>query len=266
MATLVCFHAHPDDEAIATGGTMAKAKRDGHTVVLVLATRGEQGEPVEGVLNDGELLGDRRSVETQRSADILGVDRVEFLGYEDSGMIGEPANDNERCFWQADVEQAAARLAAILDDVDADILTIYDPHGGYGHPDHIMVHRAGRRAAEMSGIDRVFWSTMNRTRFQQQMAENPDVAAEIGEDREQRLEEDEFGLPETEITHAIDVMEFIDQKRESMAAHASQIDDDSFFLKMPPDIFAGAFGTEWFVAQGTTRSGDFGADLFAEIS
>jgi len=265
MATLVCFHAHPDDEAIATGGTMAKAKRDGHNVVLVVATRGEQGEPVEGILNEGELLGDRRSAETQRSADILGVDRVEFLGYEDSGMIGEPANDNEKCFWQADIDEAATRLSAILRDVDADILTVYDEHGGYGHPDHIMVHRVGRRAAEMCGIDRVYWSTMNRTQIQEQMAANPDMAAEFDEDGDDRVDRDSFGLPETEITHAVDVTEFIDEKKASMAAHESQIDDESFFLKMPPEIFAGAFGTEWYVRQGTTRTGDFSSDLFADL-
>jgi LmbE family N-acetylglucosaminyl deacetylase len=90
MATLVCFHAHPDDESIATGGTMALAARAGHRVVLVLGTRGEQGEPVPGVLAEGEQLWERRVVETHRSAEILGVERVEFLGYEDSGMMGEP--------------------------------------------------------------------------------------------------------------------------------------------------------------------------------
>ena len=116
MATLVCFHAHPDDESIATGGTMALAAEAGHRVVLVLGTRGEQGEPVPGVLAEGEALWERRVVETHRAAEILGVERVEFLGYEDSGMMGEPTNENPACFWQADVEEAAERLAAILRD------------------------------------------------------------------------------------------------------------------------------------------------------
>src|SRR5919112_679779 len=102
MATLVCFHAHPDDEAIATGGTMAKAAADGHRVVLVLATRGEHGEAEPGVLREGETLGSRRVAETIRAAEILGVSRVEFLGYEDSGMIGTPENDRPASFWRCD--------------------------------------------------------------------------------------------------------------------------------------------------------------------
>src|SRR5918994_1001766 len=113
MATLVTFHAHPDDESIATGGVMAKASDEGHRVVLVVATRGEHGEVEEGFLGEGEALGERRVRETEASAAILGVARVEFLGYVDSGMIGTPENDLPESFWRADMEEAAARLAAI---------------------------------------------------------------------------------------------------------------------------------------------------------
>ena len=268
MATLVCFHAHPDDESIATGGTMTLASQAGHTVVLVTATRGEQGEPQPGVLAEGEPLWERRVVETKLAADILGVHRAEFLGYEDSGMIGEPTNDNPACFWQADVEEAAQRLAAILVDVDADVLTIYDSHGGYGHPDHIQVHRVGRRSAEIAGINRVFQSTMNRDRIMKQMAENAnlfedDVESELeGETVEQMrrrasaADRGEFGSPEALITHAIDVASTIDTKRAAMAAHASQIGPDSFFFKMPYEMFTAAFGTEWFIELDGTRASD----------
>lgn len=268
MSTLVCFHAHPDDESIATGGTMFLASQAGHTVVLVTATRGEQGEPQPGVLAEGEPLWERRVIETKLAADILGVRRAEFLGYEDSGMIGEPTNDNPACFWQADVEEAAQRLAAILVDVDADVLTIYDSHGGYGHPDHIQVHRVGRRAAEIAGVDRVFQSTMNRDRIMKQMAENAnlfedEVESELeGETVEQirrradAADRGEFGSPEALITHAIDVASTIDVKRSAMAAHASQIGPDSFFFKMPTEMFSAAFGTEWFIALGGTRASD----------
>jgi LmbE family N-acetylglucosaminyl deacetylase len=162
MATLVCFHAHPDDETTSTGGTIARAAADGHRVVLVFGTNGEEGEPVEGVLDEGEELWTRRLVEAHRSAEILGAQRVEFLGYRDSGMMGEPANDHPDCFWRADVEEAAAKLAAILRDGGTDVLTIYDDHGNYGHPDHIQVHRVGVRAAEIVGVERVFAATMNR--------------------------------------------------------------------------------------------------------
>src|SRR3954447_10571470 len=101
MATLVTFHAHPDDESIATGGVMAKAADEGHRVVLVVATRGEHGEVAEGFLDDGEQLWQRRVKETEDSARILGASRVEFLGYVDSGMIGTPENDLPTSFWQA---------------------------------------------------------------------------------------------------------------------------------------------------------------------
>jgi LmbE family N-acetylglucosaminyl deacetylase len=276
MATLLCFHAHPDDESIATGGLMTIAKRDGHQVVLVVATRGEQGEPEPGVLNDGEPLWERRVVETHQAAEIMDLDRVEFLGYEDSGMIGEPTNENPLCFWQADVEEASQRLAAILREVDADVLTIYDSHGGYGHPDHIQVHRVGKRAAEIAGIDRVFQSTMNRDRIMKQMAENAsifenDVEGELeGETVEQMrkraeaADRGEFGSPETVITHAVDVADVVDVKKAAMAAHRSQIGPDSFFFKMPEAVFVAAFGTEWFIALESSRAeGEpFGTSLF----
>jgi len=260
MATLVCFHAHPDDEAIATGGAMMKAVADGHEVVLIVATRGEQGEPAPGVLNDGELLGDRREAEARQAATILEVTRVDFLPYEDSGMAGEPSNENPKCFWQADVEVAAELVAGILRDVDADAITVYDEHGGYGHPDHIQVHRVGRRAAELAGIERVFWATMNRDRIKAQMAEFQDNG--LDEEDVERVDSEDFGSPEADITHAIDVSAFTARKREAMKAHASQITEDSFFLAMPDDVFELAFGTEWFIAQGENRDGDFETSLF----
>ena len=115
-STLVSFHAHPDDESIQTGGVLARAADEGHRVVLVIATKGEHGEINEGVLDDGESLAERRVVETERAAKILGVDRVEFLGYVDSGMDGTPENDVPGSFWSADVDEAAGRLADILRD------------------------------------------------------------------------------------------------------------------------------------------------------
>ena len=144
---------------------MAKAAVEGHRVVLIVATRGEHGEPVPGVLRDDEQLWQRRERETHQSAEILGVERVEFLGYVDSGMMGEPTNDDPKSFWQADVDEAAERLAVILREVDASVLTIYDKIGGYGHPDHIQVHRVGRRAADLVGLTHVFEATMNRDRI-----------------------------------------------------------------------------------------------------
>lgn len=282
MSTLVCFHAHPDDECIQTGGSMAQAAADGHRVVLVVATRGEHGEIVPGVLDDGEELWHRRIVETHAAARILGVERVELLGYVDSGMMGESTNDEPYSFWSTDVDHAAERLAAILVEESADVLTVYDHHGGYGHPDHIQVHRVGVRAAELAGTPVVLQATMNRDVVMAGIAEAraeaesagtepagtaPDgVATGDGGDPSEegngmgpgssdipdRVPED-FGEPAANITHAIDVSGSIGAKRAAMAAHASQIPEDSWFLSMDAERFGMAFGTEWFVRLGRPR-------------
>jgi len=245
LATLVFFHAHPDDEAIGTAGTMALAVASGHRVVLVVATKGEEGEVDDGVLDDGETLEDRRVAETLAAAEILGVDRVEFLGYRDSGMMGEPSNDNRSCFWRADLEEAAARLARILDREGADVLTVYDDHGGYGHPDHIQVHRVGHRAADLAGTPRVYENTMNRDRIRRMRSALRGADGDDEGDTDAIY--DTIGTPDGEISTAVDVTTVLDKKRAAMVAHPSQIPEDSWFLRMAPDAFAEAFGTEWYL-------------------
>ena len=251
MATLVSFHAHPDDEAIACGGTLAMAAAAGHRVVLVTATAGECGDVADGILAPGETLGERRQKELADAAAILGVARVEILGYRDSGMIGTKENEDPGCFWQTPVDEAAARLARILAEERPDAFTIYDEYGNYGHPDHIQVHRVGVRAAEMAAVERVYESTMNRDHFRRLMAR----AAELGFGDVSDLPDmedigDEIGLPEELLTTAIDVSAHLDTKRRAMAAHASQIAENSFFLGMPAAAFAAAFGTEWYRLRG----------------
>ncbi|NDD98100.1 MAG: GlcNAc-PI de-N-acetylase, partial [Actinobacteria bacterium] len=150
MSTLLCFHAHPDDESIATGGTIARAVSEGHRVVLVIATDGRHGE-VPSDLASGETLADRRRRETEQSVEALGAHALHWLGYHDSGMTGWPQNDEPGAFMRADLDEAAQRLARILTDEKVDVMTCYDWHGGYGHPDHIQVHRVGHRAAELHG-------------------------------------------------------------------------------------------------------------------
>ncbi|HEY2815417.1 MAG TPA: PIG-L family deacetylase [Acidimicrobiales bacterium] len=250
MGTLVSFHAHPDDECIITGGVMAKAASQGHRVVLVVATKGEHGEVPDGVLGPDEPLWQRRVEETGESAKILGAQRVEFLGYVDSGMMGTPENDLPGSFWTADVDEAGARLAAILDDEDVDVLTIYDDIGGYGHPDHIKVHEVGYRAAELAArTPRVYEATLNRDHIIRGMRERagslpPDVTMPDIESQEN------FGKSEEVITASVDVADFLDNKRRAMKAHGSQISDQSFFLQMPDEAFAHGFGTEWFIRRG----------------
>jgi LmbE family N-acetylglucosaminyl deacetylase len=249
MATLVSFHAHPDDESIAMGGVMAKASDEGHRVVLVVATRGEHGEVEDGFLDEGEPLWRRREQETLASAAILGAARVEFLGYVDSGMMGTPENELPESFWQADVEEAAMRLAAILTEEAADVVTIYDENGQYGHPDHIQVYRVGLRAAELAGTRRVYMSTINRDHvrrsFEQLAASGADIPTDLDADFLASL-----GVPEERITTTVDVRPWLARKRASMAAHASQISETSFFLSMTPERFEEAFGYEWFIRCG----------------
>lgn len=257
------FHAHPDDEAIATGGTMAKAASEGHRVVLAVATRGEHGEIEPGVLDEGEALWERRVEETHRAAEVLGVARVEFLGYRDSGMMGEATNDDPECFWRADPDDAAARLARLLDEEGAEVLTVYDQHGGYGHPDHIQVHRVGVSAAALAGVPRVYEVTFNRDHILRLLETAPEELGGEGFDPERVRS---LGVPEESITTAVRVESFTAAKRAAMRAHASQIAEQHFLLAMSDEAFAAAFGIEWFVRrdapQGPTSDGPHETSLF----
>ena len=251
MATLVSFHAHPDDETIPTGGSLAKAADAGHRVVIVFATRGEHGEVDDGFLDEGEELWQRREQECLRAAEVLGAARVEFLGFVDSGMMGTPENEIKESFWQADVDEAAKRLAAILEEEGADVLTVYDENGAYGHPDHIQVHRVGVRAAEMARVERVYEATMNRDEFRRLMAQAAELGlSDIGDLPDIEDVGDQMGLPEELLTTAVDVSSHLEVKRRAMAANASQIAENSFFLSMPSVAFAAAFGTEWYRLRG----------------
>jgi LmbE family N-acetylglucosaminyl deacetylase len=195
------------------------------------------------------------------SAEVLGVQRVAWLGYADSGMTGWEQNSHPDSFASASVDEAAERLAALLREESADVLTIYDWHGGYGHPDHIKVHDVGQMAAKLAGTPAVFESTMNRDAIARMI----EVARAAGEPLPGQTEDglaDEFdpngpaddgnpfGTPEAELTHAVDVSGWVERKRASIACHRSQVTDSSFFLQMPHEQFAVAFGTEWFIKQG----------------
>jgi LmbE family N-acetylglucosaminyl deacetylase len=244
--TLVCFHAHPDDEVITTGGTIARAAAAGHRVVLVFATRGELGLVPEQ-LGD-ETLGERRTREASRAAEILGVQDVEYLGYQDSGMAGDDTNDDPGTFWTADVEDAAERLAAILERESAEVVTIYDDHGGYHHPDHIQVHRVGVRAVELAATPRVYEATADADHFAEQIRSMRDVIPpEMAEEMPTPEDFENNFSPAALITTRVDVRPYLATKRAALAAHSSQVDETSFFLQMPEEIFEVAFGTEWFI-------------------
>jgi LmbE family N-acetylglucosaminyl deacetylase len=264
MATLVAFHAHPDDECLLQSGSLAKAVHDGHRVVVVYATRGEVGEAPDGLLEPGESLVERRMAEAMRSAEALGVHRVVWLGYRDSGMMGTPDNDDPRCFWRADAEDAAARVAEILREESADVLTIYDQNGNYGHPDHIQVHRVGSRAAVLAGTPHVLEATISRAHVKALIADAVAAGQHIGDAPDLEDESVIFGVPDDAITTVVDVGDFLDRKRAAIAAHASQVHDTGLFLSMPPEVFRAAMGTEFYIRRGAP-AGHRDHDVFAGV-
>ncbi|WP_433223753.1 PIG-L deacetylase family protein [Microtetraspora malaysiensis] len=246
--TAVFFHAHPDDEALLTAGTMAMLAAEGHRVVLVVATAGERGL---ADLPHGDELGQARMKELNRSAETLGCARVVLLGYGDSGLAidGGVAEDRpDNAFIDADSEEAAQRLAAILKEETADLLTIYDPAGGYGHPDHVQVYRVGSRAAEIAGTPIVLEATVNRD----PLLKGVRLAARLYPKIDVRSFERAYS-PSHVITHRVNVRKFARAKRASMAAHASQTtggDGDrtlGAMLKIPFWAYRLIFGTEWYV-------------------
>jgi LmbE family N-acetylglucosaminyl deacetylase len=178
-------------------------------------------------------------------------------------MMGEPTNANPASFWRADHEEATGRLVAILEEVRADVLTIYDDHGGYGHPDHIRVHTVGLAAARAMDIQHVFEATINRDEIARLRSTAESAADEPAEDppadgtsevEGPDVDPETFGTPTARIAYRVDVIDVLDRKRAAMAAHRSQIGPDSFFLAMPETSFAVAFGAEWFNVPGDDRT------------
>ena len=167
-------HAHPDDETINNGATMAQMVEDGVAVTLITCTRGEEGEVLVPELahlasNAEDKLGIHRITELANAMKELGVKDHRFLGnYRDSGMMGTPQNEHPNCFWRADVEEAAKNLAAIIDEVKPQVMVTYDENGGYGHPDHIQTHRVAMRASEKSQwqIPKIYWNVIPRSVIQ----------------------------------------------------------------------------------------------------
>ncbi|MEV0127814.1 PIG-L family deacetylase [Dactylosporangium sp. NPDC050688] len=265
--TMVSFHAHPDDEALLTAGTLARAAAEGHRVVLVVATAGGAGLASSEVLAEGPLAR-RRLAELHRSAEALGCARVECLGYEDSGMADAPSGA-AGAFADADREEAAQRLAELLRQEKADVLTVYDPAGGYGHPDHVQVHRVGIRAAQLAGTPVVLEATVDRRLLQRALRAVhwlPGIPADFHPARFAGA----FAEPER-ITHRVDVRAFAAQKRAAMAAHASQAGADTgrrtlaVLLKLPRPLFRILMGREWYVQHGRAPARPLIGDVFAGL-
>lgn len=263
---MVSFHAHPDDEALLTAGTLAKAVSEGHRVVLVVATAGGSGLAAQELL-EGTPLKDRRLAELAQSANTLGCARVVVLGYGDSGDDGLSATAEP--FAAVDPEDAAGRLASILREERADVLTIYDPAGGYGHPDHVQVHRVGIRAAELASTPLVLEATIDRSLLRAVVEALRKIRWLVP-----GLALPDFGAAYTardRLTHRIDVTQQLPLKRAALAAHVSQSTSEAgmrtiaFCLRLPEPLFRRAFRHEWFVERGRAPARPLVTDLFDSL-
>jgi N-acetyl-1-D-myo-inositol-2-amino-2-deoxy-alpha-D-glucopyranoside deacetylase len=243
-----------------------KAKAAGHRVVLVTSTRGEAGE----IHNMDEKatrprLADVRTKELESAVKILGVDRLEFLGYRDSGMVGTPENDDPRSFHQAPLDEAAAKLVAILREERPDVVVTYDSDGTYGHPDHIKAHHVTNAALDVLEKEgwhprKVYYTAIPRSLMEKFMEQVPE------EDRRNdtiRI----VGTPDELVTTRIDVSDYVDQKRQAFASHVTQNDPNSWFTTMADQLYRMAFGTEYYrLARGEPGSELPESDLFVGIA
>lgn len=260
MAVIVAFHAHPDDEVLLTGGTIARLAAEGHRVVVVVACDGDVWPgPHQG----------RRLDELRASAAILGAARVVHLGYADSGhgpILYEDPPDRTR-FVRADIGEAAEKLAALLAEEHAELLLSYDPQGGYGHRDHVRVHQVGARAAEMAGV-RVAEATVPR----ELIARIARLLLVLRLLSRHRLDEMRgYGTPQSGITHRIDVRRYAAQKRAALAAHHTPVSGKGrsarlfrLLVSSPLPVFRAACGTEWFAEPGG-RTGELVARAHAAV-
>lgn len=256
----MAFHAHPDDEALLTGGTLARLVAEGHRVVITVACDGVMGKA------DGPE-GTARLDELRVSASALGVARVEHLGYADSGAgpILHPDPPDRARFVRADVEEAAARLADILRREDADLVISYDKAGGYGHPDHVRVHEVGKRAASIAGGVRVIEATLPREPVAWMFKLTRLLRLTVRYDPE--AIQNSF-TPRTEITHRVNVRRFAPQKRAAVAAHGSQVNGNGrnargvrLLLRVPTPVFGVLLGWEWFAEPGSASGSRKKADV-----
>lgn len=229
------------------GGTLARASAEGHRVVVVVATNGDHGEKPEGTTVE-QLVQIRKS-EMEASCNVLGVHKLYWLGYDDSGMNGWEQNKAPTAFINSDTETAAQQLADILKQENTAVFTNYDWHGNYGHPDHIKVHQVGKRAAEIAGIESVYEMTMNRDHWRRIMQLAPEGAEDFNPDAPAD-DGNPMGEPEANISHQVDVAKYCDLKLKAIKCHGSQVSDTSFLGNLTPEMFQMSFGAEWFIKVG----------------
>ncbi|MBY8874403.1 N-acetyl-1-D-myo-inositol-2-amino-2-deoxy-alpha-D-glucopyranoside deacetylase [Micromonospora sp. PLK6-60] len=281
---LLLVHAHPDDESIGTGSTMAHYAADGAHVTLVTCTLGEEGEIhvpalAQLVAAEADQLGGYRIAELAAACAALGVTDHRFLGgagrYRDSGMMGLATNDHPRAFWRADLDEAAGLLVEVIREVRPQVMITYDPNGFYGHPDHIQAHRVAMRAVELAEAQgcapaKVYWTAMPRSVLEAGLqhftdsSDNPFAGIEdVGELP--------FGTPDPEIAARIDATDQHAAKEAAMRAHATQIPANSWLYSIAGNFGAEFMGVEYFtlaVGERGPGGGPYGweDDLFAGLA
>jgi N-acetyl-1-D-myo-inositol-2-amino-2-deoxy-alpha-D-glucopyranoside deacetylase len=253
---LLLVHAHPDDESIGTGATMAKYAAEGAHVSLVTCTLGELGEVIPPELAhlawdaDGGL-GEYRIGELAAACKALGVTDHRYLGgpgrWRDSGMMGTPSNDWPGCFWRADVDEAARELLTIVQEVQPQVMVSYDANGFYGHPDHIQAHRVAWRAFELAdGLVSKFYATAVPKSVLAHAMALMDNSGGADFTRVESVDELPFGTDDEKVTTEIDARDYLDAKLAAMRAHATQIAVDSPFFALSDKVGQRALGTEFY--------------------
>jgi N-acetyl-1-D-myo-inositol-2-amino-2-deoxy-alpha-D-glucopyranoside deacetylase len=271
---LLLVHAHPDDETIGTGATMAKYAASGAQVTLVTCTLGEEGEilvpGLSHLASDKEdRLGEHRITELDEACRALGVSDHRFLGgagrWRDSGMMGVPQNDRPDVFWQAPFDEAVAALVEVVREVRPHVVVTYDENGGYGHPDHIQAHRVAVAAFERAGdpaygagepwaASKLYYTAFPKSVLQEGIDRLKEAGHEsfFGVDSAEDLP---FGTPDELVTTAVDATAYLEQKMQAMRAHATQIEVDGPFFALSNNLGQEAWGVEYFVLARGERSG-----------
>jgi len=256
---LLLVHAHPDDETINNGVTMAKYAVEGVHVTLVTCTRGEEGEVlVESLKNlasdKDDKLGDHREIELKDAMIELGISDFRFLGspnkkWRDSGMIGAPQNERTDVFWQSDLDEAANELVKVILEIKPQVMITYDEFGGYGHPDHIKAHQVAMRAAEISAnqgwqITKIYWNTMPKSVLQTSMDKMKEMGSEFF--GAESVDELPFAKADELVTSVVKAQEYVPQKLAAMKAHATQISVDGPFFALSNNLGLSVWADEYY--------------------
>ncbi|MFJ8030552.1 N-acetyl-1-D-myo-inositol-2-amino-2-deoxy-alpha-D-glucopyranoside deacetylase [Streptomyces sp. NPDC096032] len=272
---LLLVHAHPDDESINNGATMARYAAEGTHVTLVTCTLGERGEVIPPELRHltGPALGAHRRGELAAALRALGVEDGRLLGgagrYGDSGMMGIPDNEDPGCFWQAGVDEAAGRLAEVILEVRPQVVVTYDDQGGYGHPDHIQAHRVAMRAVDLAAerghrVDRVYWNRVPRSVAEAAFGRLQDELSVLPFDKSASVDDVPGVVDDERITTTIDGGAHAAAKAAAMRAHATQIEVAEPYFALSNELAQPLFTTEYYeLVRGPARGA--GTDLFGGL-